>query len=501
MKAMKAMNLKAPKFLLNKEIDTIVTLDFETFYGKGYTLSRMSTSLYIFDDRFKVHGLGININGITSYYDNYLDIKDALSEIDWKHAAVLGHHIQFDGLILSYHFGIEAKYYLDTLSMARPVLQNKIKKLDLNSICEHYKIPGKLDGLEDTKDKVNLSEEESTRLGIYCKNDVDITMKVFLKLITKIPPMELDLIDITVKMYTNPRLIVDEKVIDKEIKEIQEHKQDVFDKAKLIVAPQHRDQPILKILRSNNMLAETMEFNEINPPTKISPATEKETYAFARTDLDFQKFEQHENPVAQLLFKARILSKSDIAYNKAVILKKFAEAGCCPIYLNYWKAQTGRWSGGDKWNPQNLPRGGAARISLTAPNGYVLLVSDLSQIEIRMSAWVAGQQNVLDIFNSGGDIYIDMASKIYDIPIEEVTKHQRMVGKVTVLGCGYGCGANTFDNMLKAGMMGPKINLPFDEVKDILKAYRDANPKIVDGWSKAGDWLDSMCKDAVKRRT
>lgn len=489
--------MQIKNFLLKRGITQIVTLDYETFYSVDYTLRKMSTSLYIFDPQFLVHGLGINVNGVTNYYRTDNEIRNALSKIDWNKSALLCHHTQFDALILFFHYGIKPAYYLDTLSMARPVLQNKIKKLDLDSVAKYIGIKGKLEGLEDTKGKRTLTAKESVRLGIYCKNDVDITILVFNFLFDKFTEMEMDVIHYTIKMYADPKLIVDEPLIDKEIVNIKKEKQRMFTEVKRLFPSKYFNEDTLTVLRSAEKLANVLSYNGIVPPTKISKTTGLETHAFAKTDLAFQKIGASDNVNARLLHDARLVSKSDTALNKAIMLKKFALNNCCPAYLNYWKSQTGRWTGGDKIQLQNLPRGGTARRSIQAPLAHLLLVCDLSQVELRMSAWFSNQQDVLDIFINGLDVYKDMATKIYGVKYENVTKEQRMVAKVTCLGLGYGCGIQTFDSMLKAGAMGPKVVLPLLEVGKIHTVYRRANDKIVNTWKKAGKWLEHMFEDTI----
>jgi len=489
--------MQTPNFLLKRGITQTAVIDFETFYSVDYTLRKMSTSLYIFDNQFLTHGLGINLNGVINYYRTNTEICKALANINWSITALLCHHTQFDALILLYHYGIKPAYYLDTLSMSRPILQNKIKKLDLDSIAKHIGIKGKLEGLEDTKGKRELTNLESIRLGIYCKNDIDITIPIFEYLIPYFTEMEMDVIHYTIKMYADPKLIVDEWLIDLEIEYIQKQKQKMFDSVKKIFPVKFSKEDTVTVLRSGDKLKEVLEYNGIVSPRKISKTTNKETHAFARTDLDFQKLGICDNKIANLLYEARLVSKSDTALNKAIMLKKFALAECCPAYLNYWKAQTGRWTGGDKIQLQNLPRNGAARLSILAPENHVLLVSDLSQVELRMSAWFSEQQDVLNIFIAGLDVYKDMATKIYRVNYKDVTKDQRMVAKVTCLGLGYGCGIPTFDAMLKAGAMGPKVDLPLTEVGKIHTVYRQANNKIVNTWKRAGKWLEHMFEDTI----
>lgn len=481
-------------FTHNNTTYDLVTIDFETYYDKDYTLRKMSTTLYICDPRFKIHGASIIQNGQNTYFYTLDTLKLHLETIDWSKTALLAHNTAFDGLILFRYFNIVPAFYLDTLSMTRPLLQNRLKSLGLDSIAKYYKIGGKLPGLEDTKGKVKLTTKEAVRLGLYCKNDTDMTIKIFDQMLPYFTEQELQVIHLTIKMYAHPRLEIDRKIIDEEIKRILKEKSEMFEKAKKVFPPEYAKLDVKKVLRSSEMLATTLRHNGIEPPKKISPTTNKETYAFARSDLNFQALQDNPNPAGNLLYNSRIVAKSDTALNKALLLKQFDEYKCCPALLNYSKTQTGRWSGGDKIQLQNLPRNGNARLSILAPKGHYLLVSDLSQIELRMAAWFSGQEDVIKVFESGRDVYKDMATKIYNIPYEDVTKDQRMVAKVTVLGLGYGCGLNKFSDMLSAGLMGPKLDLHINEVARIHSVYRESNTMIVQAWRNAGEWLYSLVK-------
>jgi len=485
----------------------IAALDFETYYSKDYTLKKLSTSLYIFDEQFLVHGLGIRLiqanqtdqtpstKADTVYYYTDQEIRQALSEIDWSVTAVMAHHAHFDCLILFRHYNIVPAFYLDTLSMARPILQNKLKRLDLDSIARHYKIGGKLAGLEDTKGKRDLTLREQVRLGIYCKNDVDIMVECYDNLILDTTTEELVVISLTVQMYAKPALIVDEWLIDKEIAHILKSKTKLLGKVQTMLPPDLEQEEVASVLRSAKKFALTLEHNGAVVPMKTSKTIGKEAYAFARTDIGFQALGDHRNPKVRDLYVARLAAKSDTALNKAKMLKNFAQAKCCPAYLKYSAAQTMRWSSADKLNMQNLPRAGVARQALMAPEDHVLLVSDLSQIELRMAAWFADQQDVIDIFASGKDVYKDMATKIYGTSYDDVSKDERMVAKVTVLSLGYGAGIKTFNDMLAAGVMGPKVDIPISEVAQIHSTYRRSNQKIVRAWKLCDTWMAVMLTD------
>ena len=84
-----------------------------------------------------------------------------------------------------------------------------------------------------------------------------------------------------------------------------------------------------------------------------------------------------------------------------------------------------------------------------APEGYSLIDCDSSQIEARVLAWLAGQDDLTTAFANGDDVYKHMASSIYNVPRDGVNKDQRFVGKTTILGAGYGMGAPKFQAQLQ----------------------------------------------------
>lgn len=109
-------------------------------------------------------------------------------------------------------------------------------------------------------------------------------------------------------------------------------------------------------------------------------------------------------------------------------------------------------------------------------NGYVFGIADYSAIEARGIAWLAGEESLLQMFRDGIDPYIQMAAKIYGIPIDQVTDDQRQVGKITILGCGYGMSANKF--ALFCAMLGIDLNKANTTAEICVEGYRKSFPKI-----------------------
>jgi DNA polymerase len=163
-----------------------------------------------------------------------------------------------------------------------------------------------------------------------------------------------------------------------------------------------------------------------------------------------------------------------------------------PVPLRYYAAHTGRWGGDDKLNLQNLPRNSPLKLAIIPEDGYVILDSDSSQIEARTLAWLAGQDDLVDAFDRGEDVYKIMASAIYGKPVELITKDERFVGKTTILGAGYGMGAAKFKLQLK----NFGVDVELEEAKRIIDTYRATYPQIVKLWAAAGDILKAMLRNA-----
>ena len=120
----------------------------------------------------------------------------------------------------------------------------------------------------------------------------------------------------------------------------------------------------------------------------------------------------------------------------------------------------------------------ALRGALVAPPGKKLVVADLNAIEGRVAAWVAGEQWKLDAYARGDDLYVLAYAASFHKPAADVTKAERQIGKVEELALGFGGAAGAFGTM--AAMYG--VELPDDQVRAVVKAWRAANPKIVQFW-------------------
>ena len=459
----------------------IITIDFETYYSPEFSLSKMTTEEYIRHQDFEVIGVGVKINdGRTQSFSGPMqETAEWLGQFDWHNSLALAHNAMFDGAILSWVFDITPKGWLDTLSMARALHGTNVGG-SLKFLAEYYGVGAKGEEVINAlgKRRADFSEEQMDRYMAYCRNDVDLTWDIFNHMAPDFPQVELRLIDLTLRMFTEPALQLDRAVLYAHLALVQDRKATLMEAIEI-----ERDD-----LMSNPRFAEALRTLGVEPPMKTSPTTGKDTYAFAKSDEAFKALLEHENPSVQALVAARLGVKSTLEETRTERFIGIANRGPMPVPLRYYAAHTGRWGGDDKLNLQNLPRGSDLKRAIVAPHGYVMLDSDSSQIEARTVAWLARQNDLVDAFDRGEDVYKIMASAIYGIPAEQVNKDQRFVGKTTILGAGYGMGAAKFRAQLKT--FGVEIS--DEEAQHIIRTYRETYPMIPQFWEAAHNVLPAM---------
>ena len=467
----------------------IISLDFETYYDQQFSLSKITTEEYVRSPLFQTIGVGVKVNEEETvwYTGDDVGVASFLGNYDWANSALLAHNALFDAAILNWRYNIKPKAILDTLSMARAIhgteVGNSLAKLSL-----FYELGVKGTEVVDAKGK-RLEDFTATELhayGGYCKNDVELTAKLFKKLAPHFEQKELKLIDITIRMFTEPSLVLDTNLLRQHLAEVKYRKANLLDEAGV----ESRDD-----LMSNIKFAELLRGLGVEPPTKISLMTGKETLAMAKSDEEFKALLEHEDLRVQTLVAARLGNKSTLEETRTERFMGIASRGLMPVPLQYYAAHTGRWGGADKINLQNLPsRGNNAnklKFSIKAPEGYYLIDSDSSQIEARVLAWLSGQDDLTEAFKNGEDVYKIMASAIYSKGIGEVSASERFVGKTTILGAGYGMGAKKFGVQLKT--FGTEIDE--SEAIHIVQTYRKTYPQVPLLWTAGRHAIEAMVKN------
>lgn len=494
----------------------LITLDFETYWDTNHTLSKMSPTEYVMHEDTEIQSVSVKIGDAQTYVLFGEDaIRKNFRTIDWADSMVIGHNMSgFDSMILAWRFGINPKMYGCTAAMARSqysktshsVGGRSLTGVSLKKLSAELGIGFKLD-LEaiNTKGKrlENFTQDEINAMSEYNKVDTDLCFGIFKKLYSRFPKQELLLIDMTTRMLVEPKFELDTAMVEVALSMERDNKRkSLHELAKTLGIAQYAadalesGESIEEIVRSQ--LASAKKFGElleslgIEVPMKPSPTNPaKQTQALAKTDEAFTKLTSHPNPLVAAAAQARLDVKSTILETR---LQAFLNAGkACsgklPVPLKYAGADTtGRWSG-EQYNMQNLPRIGgkpkpsdALRNALKAPKGHMVVVADLSGIELRVNHFLWKVPSSMSLFQADpekADLYKEFAASLYDVEKADVTKDQRQVGKVAHLGLGFGAGGATFQKVAKL-MAG--IELDTGESTEIVNKWREEYWQIVEGW-------------------
>ncbi len=467
----------------------IIVLDFETFYSQSYSLSKLTTEEYIRGAEYETIGVSVKVDDAPAewFSGTHEEIKNWLGQFAWDKAVMVAHNAMFDGAILSWKFDIHPWVIADTLSMARAVHGVEVGG-SLAKLVEHYGLGAK--GTEVIqalgKHRCDFTKEGLAAYGGYCVNDTELTYKLFNVLVDGYPKNELKLIDLTMKMFTEPVLDLDALRLEEHLSEVKARKEELLSR----IAGGAEE--VKKNIMSNPKFAELLREHGVEPPMKLSPTTGKLTFAFAKTDTAMKALLEHPDLAVQTLAAVRLGVKSTIEETRTERFLSIVQRGPMPIPLKYYAAHTSRWGGMDKVNLQNLPsRGpnaGKLKSAIRAPEGYAIIDCDSSQIEARLLAWMAGQDDLVEAFRRKEDVYSIMASAIYNKPVADITKGERFVGKSTILGCGYGLGAKKF----KSSLENFGVNISVDEATHIIDTYRFTYHKIPALWAAGDRCLGAM---------
>lgn len=510
-----------PAFL-RAQIDweRLVVIDFETYYDTDYTLRKLSTSEYIRDKRFKAHMMGIKVGSKKTKVIPHAKIKAELTKIDWSTHVLLSHNTAFDGFILSHHYGVIPKTYYDTLSMARGLHSNDIGA-SLGEVAQYYGVGNKIPNvLEQSQGIRDLKGQLYKDTAAYCEVDVDLCLDIFRKMEIDFPSNEMNLVDITIRMFCDPVLKVDiPRVRIEHARELQTKEdlllsvigdakeitriEKIFGKEKMLELAK-------KEMGSSEKFAQLLRNEGIEPARKISPAwikkkpeerdeAKKYSYAFAKDDQFMQELLESDDDRVRELAECRISVKSTGNVTKA---QRFINAGendmALPVGLSYARAHTLRWGGNNKMNMQNLLRGGELRQSILAPAGYNVVVADSGQIECRVNGWLWGQDDLMEDFRNsdagvGSDAYCNFATLVYGRQITRADKTERFVGKVCVLALGFSMGhAKLRSTLAKGALGGPRVFFDEQMCQKIVNAYRRKNHRIAAGWKICTRIIEDM---------
>jgi DNA polymerase family A len=433
--------------MTNQLID--IGLDFETYYDADYSLKKMENAQYVMDGRFESMGFSLKLPGkpaqwITGDYEHQ---KRALGTIPWGQVRVVSHNARFDGAILEWRFGFKPAAYLCTMVGSRPHYVPLTGSASLDSISQHLKLQAKGTAVHKMlgKHRTDLSKLETEEYGAYCVTDTENACDIAANLIEILPLEEQVLIDLTLKKYLRPRLKLDGHKLMARLTQLD------HERGEMLAQISARYSVDESTLRSREKFAEVLRSRGVMIPMKPTKATKKnplggQTYAFAKDDIGFKELLIHPDPAVRELCTAKLTMSSSLEQSRLRRLLDLHNTmnGYLPVPMVYYGAHTGRFSGDEAINLQNLPRverdkqtkeikKGHLRFALTAPPGYSVVAADFSNIEARIVATLARQTDLIMGFRNSEDIYSKFATSVYGYPVNKKDHEtERFVGKTCI---------------------------------------------------------------------
>lgn len=435
-----------------------VVVDFETYYDQEFSLSKITTERYIRGEEFETIGVSVKIGHDPVQFFPRETGVDYLRQLAGVPGSVfVSHNATFDMGILAHRYGIHPDMMVDTVMLARTTGLDRVAgssslfHLSKWLVAQGLVSGQKGDAVHDMKGvhADDMTPEQWESYAEYCKWDTELCSALYHHLIGMVPVSELEMCDITLKMWTHATIDLDVELLTAYLGELDAAQDAMLEDLAHRTGYANATE-LLKTLRSPTKFSNLLEYFGAEVPMKWSEKQGKEVPALAKTDLGLLALLEGDDPFIAELVQAKLDAGSSIERTRSARFIDIASRGRMPVPLTYAGAHTGRYGGAGSINIQNLSKRSGKltlRRSLRAPEGYAWVACDSSQIEARLLAFVADQRDLVDTFASGRDVYIDMATKIYGKTYEEIKavskgqfvtkegKAMRNTAKTVVLGC------------------------------------------------------------------
>ena len=475
-----------------KKPEQVLFFDFETYYSQKnkYSLSSMTTLDYIMDKRFQPICLAAQVNnqeGQVVAGDGSTapkQMREMLMDLGWEKSLVVAHHNRFDASICRFRLKMpKPRMFGCTRLMARAVVRPFVSNVTLARVAEYYKRGQKGEQRERYVEYhlEDFSDAQLMDYMRYCQQDTALCAGIFQDMYNQpFPRMELANIDIVLQMFLYPQFQLNTQVLSEHLQAVRDRKQQLLDNLPEGVTETE--------LQSAPKLTQVLESLGAEVPLKWSDKQQKEIPALAKTDEGFKELQENGSPDVQAVCAARLRVKSTIEETRTerlLYISKRYKWLCVPLV--YAGAHTIRYSGDEKINMQNPPRGSRIREAMIAPPGYEVTSADLAQIEARIAATLANCTSLIEAFrNPKRDPYCEAAENVFG---RKITKRddpkERFAGKTMILQLQYGSGWKKLQTMLARGEDGRNaVHIPDNRAKDMVYGYRRKYSEIPNLWSQ-----------------
>lgn len=406
------MGLGAKRRITTKDHNVlpIWTLDFESYWDRQYSLSKLSPLEYVMGDKFQLISCSVKLNDYpTDVLFGEKEIRRAFAKIDWSKAGMCAHNMSgFDAYIVAYYLGIRPRMWFCTAAMARPI-HGKTTGVSLAKLVEFYADELAAMGIKPRKNNAILLSTQGKRLEdftpaelkdmeVYNKDDTEQCRGLFKILSRHHRPAELWQIDAITRMRTEPQFELDTPMLETAASIERDRKlKSLLDLAKMLRSEVempdvnwHDQDAVAEVVRSE--LASAPKFSAlleslgVEVPTKPSPTNpEKEVPALSKTDEAFIALQEHPNDLVAAAARARLDVKSTLLETR---IGKFLTAGSLaggrlPVPIRYSGADTTGRDSGEEYNCFT------GDVEVLTPHGWVRF--DVWQGEPIMQWWPDGR--------------------------------------------------------------------------------------------------------------
>lgn len=389
----------------------------------------------------------------------------------------IGHNLKYDMAVMSGLGFTMVGPYFDTM-IASYLLNPGSRSLGLKNVAytELGIMMTEITELIGTgKKQINMKDVPVDKVKDYAAADADIALRLKNSLVKKLKEndlikifedIEMPLIKILYDMELRG-IEIDTKILSRMSNELGKTLTDI---ERLIYESVGHEFNI----NSTKQLSEVL-FSELNLPAVVKTKT---GYS---TDESVLQSLKNAHPVVEYLLNYRELFKLKSTYIDALPNLISSKDNRLHSNFNQAVAATGRLSSNEP-NLQNIPAGdgygGQVRKAFVSKGGCILLSADYSQIELRIMAHYTQDEKLLEAFEKGQDVHATVASQVFKVPLEKVTKDQRRMAKTINFGLMYGQGAHGLAQQLSIGrneasMFINQYFLNFSQVRMFLESLKE----------------------------
>lgn len=501
------------------DVEHILAFDIETYYDKDYSLKKLTSEQYINDPRFELQYVSVSMDGkeVEGRFVDDPTYDEWIKSFEWEKSLVIAHNGNtFDFAVMKWRYGIEAKMYLDTLVMAKPLAGDN--GVSLKKLAEFFGLPAKLNALGEVEG-IHLSEytrQQRVDISEYGNHDTELCLDIFRNLVVHWGYAPLLWMDYCARMFIYPRLTLDRERLEEALRDLGKRKETILAEAWDVLSKTEVKlylKTFESIFSSGVKFASLLEQLGLKVPYKesVSLKTGKKnvTPCVAKTDPFIVQLWENDDPAIQCALHTREMLNSSIEESrlgKLLDIAKRAEDNNqepkLPVPLIAFGARTGRNAGGGKINLQNLPsrvsklnpkgKKCALRMSIRAPDGYNITEADFSQIEVRTIGGLAGDFVLINEFSDPDrDCYLSWGEKL-DGVYRTKDSPERAIYKQSLLSLDYGAGARKlFEKLKESGVV-----TTMEECIRIVNTFRMVYNGVSSFWNQCGWAIDLMYNKA-----